>query len=212
VLRQALGAFGDVSPVSLGPDSFSAAAPDRLTAAYRPLLDLCRLLADCLAPGPTAGGTPCPAFLIDMERVFERYVTNGIVRAFPEGGRYRVSVQPCHVANRLVAGQPDIQMRPDLTLNEAGRPVVIVDAKWKRLPPEGLLTDDLYQVLAYCTALDVSRAALIYPGRRNRVWHYALARSPISLEIHTLRVHGRRELCDRALTTLGRALRPGRSV
>src|SRR5262249_21885171 len=164
-LRQALVPFSDVRPAPLGPDSFHAAAPDRLTEAYRPLLDLCRLLADSLAPGPDAGATPCPAFLLNMEQVFERYVTGGFVRA---GGRYGVSVQPLFVANRPAAGQPDIHMRPDLTLDDAGRPVLVVDAKWKRLPGTPLVTADLYQVLAYYTALDVQRAVLVYPGRRSR--------------------------------------------
>src|SRR5262249_48123089 len=74
-LRRCLRDFAAGRGVALTPDLFAAARADRLAAAYRPLLDLCRLLADSLSPGETAGAVPCPAFLLDMERVFENYLT-----------------------------------------------------------------------------------------------------------------------------------------
>src|SRR5262249_13807231 len=83
-LRRALAAWDAVGSVALGPDHFAAAAPDRLTEPYRPLLDLCRLLADGLGPGEATGATPCPAFLLNLERVFEGYVTRGVVQAFAD--------------------------------------------------------------------------------------------------------------------------------
>src|SRR5262249_30155697 len=108
LVRQSLGGFDDVQAAPLGPDSFAQAEPDRVAEAYRPRLDVCRLLADGLAPGGREGATACPAFLLDMERVFEGYATRGIVESFAGRERYRVDVQPWHVANRPAAGQPDI--------------------------------------------------------------------------------------------------------
>ena len=166
VVRQALGGFDAVQAAALGPDSFAEAEPGRLTEAYRPLLDLCRLLADGLAPGGREGATVCPAFLLDMERVFEGYVTRGIVDSFAGRSGFRVEVQPRYVANRPVAGQPDIHLRPDVLITRDGRPEVVVDAKWKNLADSPLVTDDVYQVLAYCTALGVGRGVLVYAGRR----------------------------------------------
>jgi 5-methylcytosine-specific restriction enzyme subunit McrC len=206
-LRQALQAYAGVSAPPLTPELFLAAGPDRLTEGYRPLLDLCRLLADGLTAGPRAGPTPCPAFLLDMEKVFERYITGGVISAFPPHGRYEAAVQPLYLANRPAAGQPDLQMRPDVVVTSAGRPVLVVDAKWKRLKGSPLVTEDVYQVLAYATALGVGKAVLVYPGRRDRVWHYRLARAPVEVEIRTLRVTGSREGCGRSLRKLGRAVR-----
>jgi 5-methylcytosine-specific restriction enzyme subunit McrC len=207
LVRQSLGGFDGVQAAPLGPDAFAQAEPDRLAEAYRPLLDLCRLLADGLAPGGREGATACPAFLLDMERVFEGYVTRGIVEAFAGRGRYRVDLQPRHVANRPVAGQPDIRLRPDVLLVCDDKPQVVVDAKWKDLAGAPLVTDDLYQVLAYCTALGVGRGVLVYPGRRDRAWDYELAGAPIRLTVRTLRVVGDRERCARSLRRVGRALR-----
>jgi 5-methylcytosine-specific restriction enzyme subunit McrC len=207
-LRQSLTPFAEVRSVALGPDTFQAAATDRLTEAYRPLLDVCRLLAEALDPGEAAGATPCPAFLLDMDRVFEQYVTCGVVRAFASRRDYAVSVQLPHRANRPVPGQPDIHIRPDITVDRAGRPVVVIDAKWKRRAGCPVVTEDVYQVIAYATALGASRAVLVYPGRRDRRWRYPLANSPVGLDIYTLRVIGRREECQRSLSRLGTAVKP----
>jgi 5-methylcytosine-specific restriction enzyme subunit McrC len=206
-LRQALEGFAGVSSVPLDDGLFRKAGPTRLTEAYGPLLDLCRLLADGLTAGTDAGPTPCPAFLLDMERVFERYVTAGVVRAFTSAGRYTVSVQPLHIANRAVPGQPDLLMRPDVMVDREGLPALVIDAKWKSLPGSPLVTDDVYQVLAYCVALGVGRAVLVYPGRRDRVWQYDLARTQVAVEIRTLRVTGSGRACARSLRRLGLALR-----
>ena len=84
MLIQALRGFEEVATAPLTPDVFAAAEADRLAEGYRPLLDLCRLLADALGPSDVAGITPCPAFLLDMERVFERYVTRGMTEAFAD--------------------------------------------------------------------------------------------------------------------------------
>lgn len=205
-LCQALGAFADVQSVPLHADSFTTAEADRQTGAYRPLLDLCRLLAGGLDSADAAGPTPYPSFLLDMERVFERYVTAGVERAFA-GSRFTVAVQPLFRVNRPAAGLPAIEMRPDLLIEQAGRPVLVLDVKWKRRKGSPLVREDLYQVLAYCTALGVHRAVLVYPGRRDREGKYELASGPMRVAIRTLRVTGSREDCQRSLQKLGRAVR-----
>jgi 5-methylcytosine-specific restriction enzyme subunit McrC len=206
-LRQALAAFAAVAPAALAP---GALAPERWPAAYRPLLDLCGLLLAGLAPGEAAGEAGAPAFLLDMERAFEGYLTRGVVAAFAGSRRVRVAVQATHTVNRPAAGQPDVTMRPDLLLEAAGRSALAVDAKWKRPPKGALVTADLYQVLAYCTALGLGRGVLVYPGRRDRVWEYEFPHTPIRVAVHTLRVAGPREACAHSLRRLARALRPAR--
>jgi 5-methylcytosine-specific restriction enzyme subunit McrC len=205
-VARAVGPFAGVRSVALDPEAFSAAAPDRLTEAYRPLLDLCRLLADSLSPAPDAGPVPCPAFLLDMERIFERYVSRGVVEAFAADRRRRVEVQPLYRMGRPTGGGPGLALRPDLVVFDGETAVLVADTKWKRLA-KALLPPDLYQVVAYGTALGARRAVLIYPGRRDRAWTYALPRAPLDVVIHTLQVVGPRERCLRSLRRLGRSLR-----
>jgi 5-methylcytosine-specific restriction enzyme subunit McrC len=202
-LRGALAGFAGVSAVA-GPEV--AAAPE----AYRPLLDLCGLLLAGLAPGEAAGDTGAPAFLLDMEQAFEGYLTRGVEGAFARSRRVRVAVQAPHTVNRPAPGQPDVTMRPDLLIEVAGRPALAVDAKWKRPPKGALVTADLYQVLAYCTALGLAKGVLVYPGRRDRVWEYEFPYTPIRVAVHTLRVAGPRGACARSLRRLAQAFRPVR--
>ena len=61
-LRHALTAFAGVRPVPLDQRLFEVALTDRLNRDYRPLLDLCRLLAECLTPTSVAGPLTAPAF------------------------------------------------------------------------------------------------------------------------------------------------------
>src|SRR5262249_17809608 len=67
VLRQALRGLEGVAPGVLAPEAFARAAADRSTASYRPLLDVCRVLAEGLRPAAASGTTPGPTFLLDLE-------------------------------------------------------------------------------------------------------------------------------------------------
>ncbi|HZY90661.1 MAG TPA: hypothetical protein VFE78_37910 [Gemmataceae bacterium] len=202
-LRKALAGFAGVSAEAVGPE---VSAPE----AYRPLLDLCGLLLAGLTPGEAAGAAGAPAFLLDMEQAFEGYLTRGIVAAFARSRRVRVTAQETHTVNRPAPDQPDVTMRPDLLLALDGRAALAVDAKWKRPPKGALVTADLYQVLAYCTALGLGRGVLVYPGRRDRVWEYEFPHTPIRVAVHTLRVVGTRRACARSLRRLARTFRPAR--
>ncbi len=203
-LRQALARFTGVTPVAAEPGAVAALpAP----GAYRPLLDLSGLLLAGLAPGEAAGDAGAPAFLLDMEQAFEGYLTRGVVGSFARSKRVTVEAQATRTVSRPAAGQPDVTMRPDLLIGSEGRPALAVDAKWKRPPKGALVTADLYQVLAYCTALGLGRGVLVYPGRRDRAWEYEFPHTPIRVAVHTLRVAGPRQACARSLRRLARSLR-----
>jgi 5-methylcytosine-specific restriction enzyme subunit McrC len=214
-LRQGLRAFAEVQPVALRAAVFAEALPagsdPQARESYRLVLDLCRLLFEGLSPRQAAGPTSCPTFLLDMERVFERYCTAHCVTAFADasamGTGFTVSVQPLIQANAPVVGQPNLQVRPDLTIDWDGQPVLVLDAKWKRLGKLPLVTENIYQVLAYCTVLGAQRAVLVYPGRRDRSWEYRLARAPTQVSIRTVRVVGPLTACARSAQRLTRIVR-----
>jgi 5-methylcytosine-specific restriction enzyme subunit McrC len=205
-LRYALTGFEGVSSVPLSAQLWAAIEAERPPAEYRPLLDLCRLLADRLVPGGAMGSTPAPSFLLDMERIFERHITRGVADAFARSRRYTVSVQVAHTVNQPVLDRADVTMRPDLTIDRDGRSVLVIDAKWKRLP-RSLVTADLYQVLAYGTALGAMGVALVYPGKKGRAWEYRFTHTPLRLTVYTLPVGGTRDACVRSVKRLARALK-----
>jgi 5-methylcytosine-specific restriction enzyme subunit McrC len=205
-LRQALAGFEGVSSVSPSARLWEEVQVQRSPAEYRPLLDLCRLLADSLTLSDMAGNTPAPSFLIDLERVFEMHVTRGIVEEFALSRDQTAAVQATRTVNEPIANQPDIAMRPDLTIDCDGRTALVIDAKWKRLPGN-TETADLYQILAYGTALGAKGVVLVYPGKRWSVREYRFTHTPLQLMICTLQVGGTREACVRSVRRLARALK-----
>jgi 5-methylcytosine-specific restriction enzyme subunit McrC len=198
-LRQALQGYADVTPAVLGPDLLQAAEPTGLTEGYRPLFELCRLLAEGLNPGEKAGATPCPAFLLDMERVFENYCVSSCVKPLHTGqgayGKYIGAIQSLHRFG-------DLEMRPDLVLRQGEIPVLVLDAKWKK----DAVQQDIYQVLAYCAVLGGKQAMLVYPGRRDGKRSYRFERAGITLTLRKLRVVGTRSECRRSAERLARSV------
>src|SRR5665648_1023771 len=56
-----------------------------------------------------------------------------------------------------------VRMKPDLVRYRAiGSPRAVIDAKYKRERPAGYPDADIYQMLAYCTALDLTDGHLVY--------------------------------------------------
>jgi 5-methylcytosine-specific restriction enzyme subunit McrC len=198
-LTGALAGFDGVSAIEPTADAFARASAEPLPTGYRPLLDLCRLLVEALALGERAGATPGPAFLLDMERIFEGYVTRGVQAAFAGCEADAVAVQPRYPIGDAVV------LRPDLVLRRDGQAVVVVDAKWKRLPERSLIPEDLYQIVTYATALAARRAVLVYSGGRERAETYDLPGS-LRVEVRTLCVSGSVDRCRRSLRRLGREL------
>jgi 5-methylcytosine-specific restriction enzyme subunit McrC len=199
-LRQALMPFAQVQPMVLSPDSFRLAERNRVSEPYRPMLDLCRLLAESLQPGSAAGAERCPAFLLNLERVFEQYVSQGVARVAQERG-LAATLQPLFTLSPADPDQPALHLRPDLVLDR-----VVLDVKWKRAAGCPLLPADVYQVSTYASFLGVHRAVLVYPGRRDHLWQYRLPQDRLRLEVRTLRVVGSRRACERSLRRLGRAV------
>jgi 5-methylcytosine-specific restriction enzyme subunit McrC len=55
-----------------------------------------------------------------------------------------------------------VVMQTDLTWWSGADCLAVVDAKYKRLPPAGPRSQDLYQILAYCSALGIHSGHLVY--------------------------------------------------
>jgi 5-methylcytosine-specific restriction endonuclease McrBC regulatory subunit McrC len=205
-LRQVLIGFESVSSVALSARLWDVIEAARLPAEYRPLLDLCRLLADSLTLNDAAGNTSTPSFLLDLERIFEMHVTRGVVEVFAQSSDHTVAVQATHTVSEPVADQPDLTIRPDLTIDRDGRTVLVIDAKWKRLP-RNAETADLYQVLAYGTTLGANGVVLVYPGKRWSFREYQFRHTPLRLMLCTLQVGVTRPACLRSVGRLARALK-----
>jgi 5-methylcytosine-specific restriction enzyme subunit McrC len=200
-LWQTLHGYPGVTAPPLDVNLIERALASRPPEAYLALLGTCRLLAESLSAGAA------PAFLLDLGKVFESYVTAGVCRAFAGSSTTLALPQEGLTLAIPTDERPGLAMRPDVTVMRDGRAVAVLDVKWKRLLKTALDTEDVYQVIAYCAALGVVRGVLVYPGARERSWDYAIGN--IRLTIRSLRLVGEAERCRRGLRRLGRWLRQG---
>jgi 5-methylcytosine-specific restriction enzyme subunit McrC len=129
----------------------------RLNARYGPALAIARLVLRSRSVDVASGGSRATGLLFDMNNVFEDFVTVALTEALSAyGGRCRA--QDPHwldTANRL-------PLYPDLVWYAGSRPAAVVDAKYKSGTAKSFPPDDLYQLLAYCTALALPRGHLVY--------------------------------------------------
>ena len=135
----------------------------RLNEHYKPALRLARLVLANLTLQDAVGETQASSFMLDMNALFERFVTKRLQRALR--GRLKVKAQHRDQLDK----EGTVAVKPDLVFRSAGTPNFVADIKYK-------LTDDTaagrhpdyYQLLAYTTALDLPEGVLIYCLDANR--------------------------------------------
>ncbi|MGP5000335.1 McrC family protein [Glutamicibacter ardleyensis] len=139
----------------------------RANAHYVPALRLAALIKDGLSVEAGKGRSRMSSFAVDMAKVFEDFVTAALkesMRSFP--GTVRAQFE-AHLDEPKQGGRPRTSMYVDAVYCEAGIPRVVFDAKYKAPDFGGYSNADEYQMLAYCTALEVPRAWLLYAGAGN---------------------------------------------
>ena len=149
--------LADVTPIGAG-HRLPAWRPTRLNTRYHIALRLAELVLreTCVEHRP--GEIAVNGFLLDMPKVFERFVTVALSDTLAgRGGR-------CELQEPLYLDEQNaIKMYPDFVrYADSGRPIAVVDAKYKVERPQGYPDADLYQILAYCVALGLPEGHLVY--------------------------------------------------
>ncbi|WP_245235890.1 McrC family protein [Streptomyces durhamensis] len=163
--------LADVLPLIRGQE-LPRWQPSRLNSRYQPALRLAEAVLRGSSPEHRpAGGDPLAVdgFLLDMNKLFEDFVTSALREALRERGLTARLQDPHHLD---LAGL--VRIRPDLVVRTGdGRtPLAVVDAKYKVEKADGLLNADLYQALAYATVLGLPEAHLVYAaGRQPERFH-----------------------------------------
>ncbi|MFD6414873.1 McrC family protein [Streptomyces sp. NPDC060194] len=150
--------LADAAPLVRGGE-LPAWTASRLNARYQPALRLAETVLKGMSPEHRPGALPLHGFLFDMNKVFEDFVTVALREAVREHGLHG-RLQAPHALD--VAGR--VKLLPDLVVHASdGRtPVAVVDAKYKKEKGGAYPNADLYQMLAYCTALGLDEGHLVY--------------------------------------------------
>ncbi|MEV4867682.1 McrC family protein [Streptomyces syringium] len=146
--------------------------PSHLNARYHHALHLARAVLDGISADHAPGGLRIDGFLFDMNKLFEDFVTVALQEAL-RGTGLTGRLQDAHHLDEAAA----IRMKPDFVLyGPELTPLAVADAKYKAEKRDGFPDADLYQMLAYCTALGLREGHLVYakgnaPHTAHRVRH-----------------------------------------
>lgn len=155
--------------------------PSRLNARYQPALRLAEVVWAGDSFEQRSGTLDVTGFVFDMWQIYEDFVCVALREAFRQYGG-RSSLQDHH---HLDVGR-HIRIRPDFVWYRGGEPAVVADAKYKVERPQGFPDADLYQLLAYCTVLDLPDGHLIYASGSTESRTYQVRGAPVVLHCHTL--------------------------
>lgn len=179
-LRRLRQVLADVTPPVRGAP-LPVWSPNRLNERYHVALWLAEVLLRRNAVDQAPGDVTVGGFLVDMAKVFEDFLTTALTDAFrPYGGW-------CRAQDRHYLDVDEkILMKPDLVWYLHGAPAAVIDAKYKAEKPAGFPDADLYQMLAYCTALQLREGHLVYAkGNAVEVAH-TVQHAGIRIHAHTL--------------------------
>ena len=179
------GMLDNVSPVEFAPNRVPAVEIDRLNDHYRGVLVLSRLVLRHGAFEAGRGVVRASGFLMDMNVVFQEFVTTALREAL--GVSERVFLEK-NIPSLDKDGR--VRLKPDLTWWQGGSCVFVGDAKYKRMHDRHVPNADLYQLLAYTTALGLPGGMLIYAqGEAEPVVH-EVRRSGKRLDVAALDLSG----------------------
>lgn len=147
----------------------------RLDQEYRRLHALCRFFLEHSGPTHEAGDRAALPFLVDMSRLFERFVAAWLEAHLPP--EFRLGAQESFVASR----EAGITFVMDLVLYDraTNRAVAVLDTKYKTAG--SMAESDFYQIVTYAKARECANAILIYPAELEK---------PADVTLQEIRVRG----------------------
>ncbi|MDE2837836.1 MAG: restriction endonuclease [Chloroflexota bacterium] len=158
---------------------------NRLNEHYRGVVTLARLILRRGAFEAYRGQVRASGFLMDMNQVFQEFVTVALREAL---GVTERTFGEYGIPSLDEAGR--IHLRPDLVWREGSSVVFVGDAKYKRIGDERIPNADLYQLLAYTTALDLPGGLLVYAKGEADAATYTVRHSGKRLEVAALDLTG----------------------
>ena len=190
-LGRVVGTLDNVSPVEFLPNSVPEVRLDRLNEHYREVVALSRLVLQHSAFESRHGEVRASGFLMDMNVVFQEFVTQALREALDASNHTFCSDKQLKGNRRIyLDGANRVKLEPDLTWWQSGACLFVGDAKYKKIEVQHPPNTDLYQMLAYTTALDLPGGMLIYAEGEAKPVVHEVRHSRKRLEIAALDLSG----------------------
>ena len=188
---QEIGArLANVSLVEFSPHDVPRVTFDRLNERYREVVMLSRLVLSRHFFESGRGAVTAPGFYMNMNDVFQRFITQALREAL--GISDRTLRSDNHADDHRLptiwladddGGRASMQLKPDLSWWEDDLCCTFVgDAKYKYIGGNAP-NADLYQLLAYATALDLPGGLLVYAKGERPAHTYEVRNAGKRLEV-----------------------------
>ena len=175
----------NVSSVESFPIDVPDVRFDRINEHYRGVVGLSRLILRHSAFESERGVVHATGFLMDMNTLFQEFLTVALRETL--GLTERVFREK-NIDTLDVDGK--VKLRPDLTWWHGRECQFVGDAKYKGIENESVPNADLYQLLAYVTALNLPGGLLIYAQGKAETATYTVRNSGRRLEVAALNLGG----------------------
>lgn len=128
---------------------------NRFNDDYFEIHQLCKLLLESSSLTESSGEYKAKAFLLDMNLLFEKFVTEMLIT---NGARIpALNISPQN--KEKLFSRDNIDIVPDIVLKSHGKYQSVIDCKYKK----GEEHADFYQIITYCGVLRTQLGALVYP-------------------------------------------------
>lgn len=134
----------------------------RANAHYGPALRLAEIILRNMSAEAGLGRQQVASFVVNMAMVFEDFVAAALREALSGVPGRTEGQYECFLDEPDGTRQSRVRMFADVVHVVDGKPAAVFDAKYKASSWSGYPNADQYQMLAYCTALSVPRAWLVY--------------------------------------------------
>ena len=176
---------GNVSLLEFAPSALPGINFDRLNEHYREVISLSRLILRQSTFELERANVRASGFLVNMDKVFQEFVTVALRQALELPSDRFLEKNICSLDD---GGQ--ITLRPDLTWWEGSTCVFVGDAKYKNISEHSVPVGDMYQLLAYVTALDLPGGLLVYAQDEANAGIYCTRHSGKKLQVAALDLSG----------------------
>ena len=206
-LRWAGAALGNVSLVRFPSGEIPEVAFDRLNAHYREVVALSRLILQHQTFELGWGNRRAAGWLIDMNKVFQGFITQALREALSVSERVFRSDHA--LPQRVYLDESEtIRLKPDMTWWDGTDCCVFAgDVKYKSIRHKNVPNADLYQMLAYATALNLPGGLLVYAEGEAEPAVHQVRHSGKRLEIATVDLSGSIHELDAAIRSLAQRVR-----
>ena len=162
----------NVTHVSFDPTDVTEVTIDRLNEHYRGVVGLSRLILQNCAFEANRGSVRAIGFVMNMNVLFQEFLTVALREELRLSERVFCSDHQLKGQRLIYLDEKrSVKLEPDLTWWDGRECVFVGDAKYKVADGESR-NADLYQLLAYATALNLPGGMLIYAeGEAEPVTH-----------------------------------------